>query len=151
MSLEQPHDKARLLAEQAIAEASADVTQRDEARAAGIAARKGSARIRAVHAGLLMTVPILVVLVLVNARDSSLFTTLTATTSSPADRQQLEEALRTVVDDIESFRADYAELPESLSEVGMPTQGAWSYTKKPGGGYLLEVTLRGYVRRFDGR
>ncbi|HLG56336.1 MAG TPA: hypothetical protein VI485_13455 [Vicinamibacterales bacterium] len=152
MSIEQSQNQARLLAEAAIGEALVDYSRREDARAARPGpARTGSRHARAARLGLLVALPVLVAVVLVNVWRPSLLVMLAVTGSSTVIDSQVEEALRVVVDDIQSFHADYAELPDSLAELGLPTQGEWVYTKNPDGGYRLIVTLQGRVRTFDGR
>jgi len=152
VSIEQSQNQARLLAEAAIGEALVDYSRREDARAARPGpARTGSRHARAARLGLLVALPVLVAVVLVNVWRPSLLVMLAVTGSSTVIDSQVEEALRVVVDDIQSFHADYAELPDSLAELGLPTQGEWVYTKNPDGGYRLIVTLQGRVRTFDGR
>jgi hypothetical protein len=150
MSTEQPPNRTRLLAEQAIGEAMVDLTQREEARARLIPDRAKATRARVVRVCVLITVSVAASLVLANQWRPSLFAALLAAQSSPASRQQAEDALRVVVNDVQTFRADYAELPESLAEVGLPVEGQWTYSKKPGERFQLVVILGGHVATFNG-
>jgi hypothetical protein len=43
---------------------------------------------------------------------------------------------------------DYSELPDMLSEVGVPSRGTWTYEKKPGGQYIVTGEMYGQVVRY---
>jgi hypothetical protein len=150
MSSAPPHSHARLRAEEAIDEALVDLTQREEQRAnRATADRSSSRRARIVRVALTISLSILLILVVMSHAGWSLSSGLPLG-SSAADREQAEDALRGVINEIREFQADYGELPQSLAEVGLPASGTWSFTKKADGRYRVTVMLRGRVATFEG-
>jgi type VI protein secretion system component VasF len=150
MSLEHPSPtKARRLAEEAIGEAMDDLAQRHEERARREAADRRWTRDRVVRIGLIIAVPLLVAILVVTVWSPSLIAARLVGSTVP--REQAEAVLREVVEDIQSFHEDYAELPVSLAEVGLPFQGDWRYTRITNDRYHLELSLGGHAVTFDGR
>ena len=54
-----------------------------------------------------------------------------------------------VVNEVESFRHDYSELPSSLAELGTPLDGEWTYTRTSPNHYQIVFTFYGQVVTFD--
>ena len=106
-------------------------------------------RKRAVAGALVVAVPVLALLLAVNVFDVSLVDLMTPTPSPDVARRQTQEALDAMVQEIEGFRKDYAELPERLAEVAAPSQGQWTYARRPGGQYQVVLEMYGQVATFD--
>ena len=68
---------------------------------------------------------------------------------APPRPDQVQDVLNALVKDIESFRQDYAELPNSLVEIGAPPYGDWTYTKESADHYRVVLRLYGQVVTFD--
>lgn len=58
-------------------------------------------------------------------------------------REEAQKALRALVGEIEDFRNDYNELPETLVEIGVPSRGRWTYTVINKEHYRLQGRLYG--------
>ena len=67
----------------------------------------------------------------------------------PVARQNAEQMLRTLVAEIEAFREDYGDLPETIHEVGAPPQGTWRYEVINSAGYRIHGSLQGQDVTFD--
>lgn len=97
---------------------------------------------------LAISVPVLVAIVAINVfgfSPASLF----ETPPSPAvAREEAQRTLDMVVADIEAFRSDYNELPESLVEIGVPPKGSWTYTIA-GSAYRVQGSMYGQNVSFD--
>ena len=65
-----------------------------------------------------------------------------------AARDDVQRTLETLVADIDLFRKNYNELPESLVEIGVPPRGTWKYTVT-GALYRVEGTYYGQKVSFD--
>jgi hypothetical protein len=152
MSSEHPSpNNARELAEQAIDDAMEDLAQRNEIRAKREAALLAQPRRdRLARIGLLIALPVLLV---VGARTSggTLLAARLTGTATAVDRARANAMLKTMVEDVQAFRADYAELPASLAELGLPAEGEWRYTRVGNDRYRIEVSVGGYTAGVDGR
>jgi hypothetical protein len=101
-------------------------------------------RERGVLIALILAVPVLVALIVVGMQGPS----LGAMPPKPRP-DQTQDVLNALVKDIESFRQDFAELPSSLAEVGIPRHGEWTYTKDSADHYRVVLRLNGQVLTFD--
>jgi len=131
--------------------ASRDTIQRHEARAVEAALpppRAKFSRERVCFVSLLMTAPMLALLIATNVMGFSLVDMVTPAPTPEIARQLIQETMQDVVREIESFRQDYSELPDLLSEVGVPSRGTWTYEKKPGGQYIVTGEMYGEVVRY---
>ena len=125
-------------------------TQRRRAAIEAVESTRKPMRDRASLVGLIALLPVLGLLVVSNVTGQSL-TALLRPSPPPAEaRGRAEEALWIVVEDVESFRRDYSELPGSLAEVGLPVNGDWSYVPS-GEHYQITLTYHGQTVRFDSR
>jgi hypothetical protein len=149
MSIERSSAARSRLVQQAIDEATENLAQRNEARARREAVHTGWTRNRWMRIGLFVAVPVLVAVLLWNVTGTP---AAAARVIGPtATREEVEAAVRVVVDDIEAFDADYGELPMNLAEVGLPRRGDWRYTRLANRRYHLVVSLGGHVVTFNGR
>ena len=64
-------------------------------------------------------------------------------------RQEAQAMLSALVGEIESFRKDYNELPESLVEIGVPSRGKWTYVVLGKTEYTVRGSLYGQGVTFD--
>jgi hypothetical protein len=64
-------------------------------------------------------------------------------------RQEAQTMLNSLVDEIERFRQDYDELPESLVEIGVPPHGKWTYAVRGTKDYSLRGRVYGQPVTFD--
>jgi hypothetical protein len=140
--------RPRLLVEQAIDDAMEDLAQRNEVRLQRDAVAVLSTRERWARIGLVIASPVLAGLVIWNVTSTRV---MAERLILPAmTREEVEAEVRAVVDDIEAFKADYGELPASLAEVGLPTEGVWRYTRVADGRYRVDATLGGQAVSVDG-
>jgi hypothetical protein len=122
----------------------------DRARAVAAAASAAAATKRRVVAGALaVAVLVLAAVLSVNLLDVSLAELFTADPPPEVARRQTQDALEAMVEGIEGFREDYAELPESLAEVASSSPGTWTYSRTPGGGYRVVLERHGQIATFD--
>jgi hypothetical protein len=139
-------------ARQLVTEAIDDVTRQETAIATQRAASTGQRkRERAARLALVVTLPALAIVLALHFGGPTLAALLTPRPSPEVARQQAEQTLQSLVADIEAFREDYEELPESLAEVGIPARGDWQYTRTDGGSFTLDGTLDGERVSFDSR
>jgi len=132
--------------------ASRETIQRQEARAADAALPPPRARFtreRICLLSLLISVPILAVVVATNILGYSLVDLMTPAPTPEVARHMAQETLDGIVKEIESFHHDYSDLPDFLSEVGVPERGRWTYLKKSDGSYQVAGEMFGQVVRFD--
>jgi hypothetical protein len=150
MSIERPSPaRSRLLVEQAIDDAMEDLAQRTEARLQRETVPVLSPRERWTRIALVVAVPVLAALVIWNVTSTRLMAQrLILPTMS---REDVEAALKAVVEEIEAFKADYGELPASLAEIGLPPAGEWRYTRVADGRYRVDVTLGGHAVSADSK
>jgi hypothetical protein len=64
-------------------------------------------------------------------------------------REDAQNTLNALVDEIEKFREDYNELPETLVEIGVPSRGKWTYAVYGKEHYQLQGRLYGQSVTFD--
>lgn len=141
--------KSRLLVEQAIDDAMEDLAQRNEARARRRSGRVRSRRERLARISFAFAVPALIVALVWNV--TSVSVVAERIVGPTAARDDVEAALKVVVDDIEAFHDDYGDFPVSLAEVGLPTGGEWSYTRLSNERYRLGLSLGGQVVTHEGQ
>jgi len=145
MTERQPGEADQLVSEVAdqLAKQRAAISAREAASTPG--RRRGWAA----AIGLAVTLPVLVVLIVPPLTGRSLSSLVTPGPPPAVARARAQQMLDTLVADIESFKEDYEELPETLAEVGMPPEGTWRYEVGSGGSYTIEGTLHGQRVRFD--
>lgn len=106
-------------------------------------------RQRAARVALFVAVPILLA-VLSAAFDWQPLASLFERTPPPEiAHRQAQAMLDALVVDIDAFRRDYNELPDTLVEVGVPPQGRWTYAALSRVHYRLHGTLYGQSVSFD--
>ena len=105
-------------------------------------------RERIIFVALAIAVPILIVVFAINVMGFSP-ASLFETPPSPAiAREEAQRTIDMLVADIELFRRNYNELPESLVEVGVPPRGTWTYVVA-GDTYRVRGTIYGQEVTFD--
>ena len=102
-------------------------------------------------AALAVAIPVLAVLVVATVRGESVLDWFTPAPTAVQARAQAQDAMNFVVAEIDGFKEDYGELPETLVQVAAPTRGQWQYTRETGGHYQVTYTLFGEVIVFDSR
>jgi hypothetical protein len=112
------------------------------------AARPGLTRERAVLIGLTVAVPILVAILLVTFAGSFVDSWFETRPPVAVARAEAQKILDTLVGEIEAFRKDYNELPQTLVEVGVPPRGKWDYAAS-GTAYRVRGSLYGQAVSFD--
>jgi hypothetical protein len=106
-------------------------------------------RPRVVGASLAVAIPILIA-VLVGTFGGQVLESLFETKPpSSVAREQAQKTLDELVGEIESFRKDYDELPETLVEIGLPSRGEWKYAVFGKGQYRVQGNLYGQGVSFD--
>jgi hypothetical protein len=137
-------------ASQLINAAVQEVARTHERRAAVEAAiaPPGRTRRRLTAAAVAVVLPMLVLSYMINVQGISLRSTFTPDPPEAVARGQAEDALRQAVAEIESYKRDYAELPTTLAQVGVPVDGDWSYVYSQGQ-YRLILRLRSQTVSFD--
>jgi hypothetical protein len=126
-----------------IASAKEESIDRARARAEAPPETVPVSRQRATLGGLIISLPILAILVVLNVWDVSMTDLFTPAPSPEIARQQAKAVLDGVVSGIERFQYDYHALPDELVQVGVPTQGTWTYSKLPGGLYRVVGRMYG--------
>ena len=106
-------------------------------------------RQRAVQVALAVAVPILIAVLLATFAWQPLMSFFEPAPSPAMAHEQAQAMLDELVVEIDSFRRDYEELPETLVEVGVPPRGQWSYAALSNGKYRVEGTLYGQSVSFD--
>ena len=96
-----------------------------------------------------MAVPILIAVIMINVVGLSFRSLFETKPSASAARQAAQQALAGLVAEIEAFRKDYDQLPESLVEIGVPARGQWSYSVTGENNYRVQGTLDGQGVSFD--
>jgi hypothetical protein len=133
-----------------ITEAIGEIEDRRRVRAQiEESARPAFTRDRAARIGLAVAVPVLITVVGINVAGDTVRSWFEPRLSPSAAREQAQKSLDSIVQDIEAFREDYSELPESLVEAGMPPRGQWKYQVLDRGHYKIEGRLHGQVVSFD--
>ena len=137
--------------QQSAAEILAAATVEQHQRTLRLAAERvvdAPSRNRVAWMGIALITPVLAVVLAVNMFGVSSLALLGARPRPEAARDDARQLLETLVADIEAFRNDNDELPESLVEIGMPPRGQWRYEPAPGGGYRLEGVVSGQTVTF---
>ena len=127
-----------------------EVVRTNERRAAveAAVAPPGQMRQRLTVAALAVAVPVLLLSFMTNVLGVSLGSLFTPAPPAAVARREAEDALRQAVQEIESYRRDFAELPTTLSQVGVPVNGEWSYVYS-NGQYRLALRLHSQTVSFD--
>jgi hypothetical protein len=127
-----------------------DVVQTTERRAAVAAAISppGQMRQRLTAVALAAVLPVLVLSYMTNVQSISLRALFTPGPPEGVARRQAEDALQQAVKEIELYKRDYAELPTTLAQVGVPVDGDWSYVYSQGQ-YRLVLRLHSQTVSFD--
>jgi hypothetical protein len=137
-------------AQRLITEAMGEIEDRKRVRAQiEESASPALTRDRAAGIGLTVAVPVLIAIVGINFAGDTLRSWFEPRPSSSAVREEAQKSLDSIVRDIEAFREDYNELPESLVEAGMPSRGQWKYQVLDQRHYRIEGRLHGQVVSFD--
>ena len=131
-----------------IATAKEESIDRARARAEAPPEAVPVSRQRATLGALIISFPILVLLVVLNVWDISLTDLFTPAPSPEIARQQTKALLDGVVSGIDRFHSDYHALPDELVQVGVPSEGTWTYAKLPGGRYEVVGKMYGQVVTF---
>jgi hypothetical protein len=98
---------------------------------------------------LAVSAPMLIASVLINVVGVSV-TALFETPPAPAvAREEAQRTLDALVLDIETFNKHYNELPESLTEIGVPSRGTWTYAPVGKTSYRIHGALYGQHVSFD--
>jgi hypothetical protein len=133
--------------------AAANVERRErEQRQAIEAARapKPPSRDRLVLVSFIAAVPVFVAVLLINVFGFSPSSFFETPPSPDAARHQAQQMLDALVADIEAFRTDTTELPQSLIEVGVPPRGEWTYVPAGRNAYRVQGKLYGQAVSFTG-
>ena len=109
----------------------------------------GQARQRATLVGLCLAAPVLLGILAFNLAGPAIAERLATRPPPPVARQNADQTLRTLVAEIEAFREDYSELPQTIHEVGAPPQGTWRYEVVSSTGYRIHGSLQGQDVSFD--
>jgi hypothetical protein len=119
-------------AQQIVSEATVFMKEEQKRRASIRPSTPGITRQRAALAAHIVTVPMLIGTIAINMSDRSMASLLEPAPSPQAVARQARTTLDALVAEVEAFRDDYHELPESLSEIGLPQEGHWSYAVDDG-------------------
>ena len=96
-------------------------------------------------AGIALVTPVFGTLLLINVFGISPLRLFESGPTPEVAQQHAQQLLETLVADIEAFRKDTGELPESLIEVGVPERGSWRYEVGGDGSYRLHGMLHGQM------
>lgn len=136
-------------AEDIVNQASQEIRERDRQRAERKpvdASRRGQT---APLIGLIVAIPVLIVVLMPNFTDWSWRSLFEPRLPPLVAREEAQKTLHSLVLEVESFRADYHQLPESLAEIGLPQRGRWNYSLKEGGRYAVTGNLYGETVSFE--
>jgi hypothetical protein len=139
----------RTAAEEVLHQASQEILERERQRAerkAVGAPRRGQG---AALIGLIVAIPVLLVVMLPNFTDWSWRSLFETRPPAGVAREEAQKALNSLVGEVEGFRKDYHELPESLAEVGLPSRGRWKYSVTGDGRYTLTGSMYGQSVSFE--
>ena len=106
-------------------------------------------RRRAMLIALGFLAPVLVGIVVLSLGDMRGVPPLDSSLGGEALRRDLLVTVNVVVLEIEAFREDYGELPESLAEVAAPNEGRWRYEPVGNDRYRVGLTRDGQAVAFD--
>jgi len=136
-------------AEDILNQASQEILERDRQRAE----RKPVDATRRSQApsliGLVVAIPVLIVVAIPSFTDWSWRSLFETRPPAAVAREEAQKALNSLVGEVEGFRKDYHELPESLAEVGLPPRGRWKYSVSGDGRYTLSGSLYGQSVSFE--
>ena len=135
-------------AEEILNQASQEILGRERERAERkpVDPRRGQ---RAPLIGLIVAIPVLIVVAIPNFTDWSWRSLFETRPSAAVAREEAEKTLNSLVSEVEGFRKDYHELPESLAEVGLPSRGRWKYSLSGDGRYTLTGSVYGQNVSFE--
>jgi hypothetical protein len=111
--------------------------------------REWLTRERAARLGLFIAFPILMAILGINLGRPLLQSFFEVKPPPAVARAEAEKALGALIIDIEAFRLDYKELPESLVEIGVPSRGDWTYAVSSREHYQVQGSLYGQSVSFD--
>ena len=129
--------------------ADSEQVERQKASAERAAPHTSLGRRRATLMSLVAAVPILIAVVTVNFAGDTLTSWFETRPSASVAREEAQRTLNDLVVEIEAFRKDYSELPETLVEVGMPSRGRWTYTAIDKSHYTVQGSMFGQAVSFD--
>jgi hypothetical protein len=110
--------------------------------------RQRPSRDQVTRLALAIAAPVLLVVVALSF-GGPLLASLFETPLPPADaRVEAQKTLSALVDDIEKFRENYDQLPESLGEIGVPS-GSWTYTLVHTDEYRIQGVVDGQEVTFE--
>jgi hypothetical protein len=112
--------------------------------------RFGLTRQRGVLVSLTIATPILVAVLMMNFAGPFLASLFETKPPAAVAREEAQKTLAALVGEIEAFRKDYNELPETLVEIGVPSRGTWTYVPL-GKQYRVKGSLYGQSVSFDSR
>jgi hypothetical protein len=136
-------------AEEILNQASQEVLERERQRAERKPVDATRAGQRAPLIGLIVAIPVLIVVVMASFTDWSWRSLFEPQLPALVAREEAQKALNFLVLEVEGFRQDYHELPDTLADVGLPSHGSWSYSVKGDGRYSLAGNVYGQSVRFD--
>jgi hypothetical protein len=139
----------RSAAEDLVNQASQDIRERDRERAARKPVDPTRSGQRASLIGLIVAFPVLVVVLIPNFTDWSWRSLFETRPPAAVAREEAQKILNALVVEVEGFRTDYDQLPESLAEIGLPEHGRWSYSVRGDGKYSLTGSLYGQTVNFE--
>jgi hypothetical protein len=129
--------------------ADSEQVERQKASAERASPHTSVSRRRATLMSLVVAVPILATVVAVNFAGDTLTSWFETRPSASVAREEAQRTLNDLVVEIEAFRKDYSELPETLVEVGMPSRGRWTYTAIDKIHYTVQGSMFGQAVSFD--
>ena len=138
--------------EELTSQATDEMIQRSKKRltdAAAAAKAPVMSRSRMSLIALCVSAPVLAGLLTIAFFGDSLAEAFSAPASPQVVRAQAQTDLDLAVRGIESFRADFSTLPQTLAQIGVPGHGDWTYTKREGGQYQVVRALHGQVVTFN--
>jgi len=143
-----PRTAAQQSANEIFARAKEERVEIQKVRAEQAKAGSKVSRERATTIALAVSAPFLVALVVFNVVGLSVSSMFETPPTPAAARQEVQRTLDTFVADIEAFRKQYNELPESIVEIGTPGRGTWSYVVS-GSTYRIQGSLYGQNVSFN--
>jgi hypothetical protein len=126
-----------------------EVADRQKRRVGQIRARPPMSRERRALIALVVAAPILLAILAITFAGDALRSLFESNPPAAVASQEAHKALDALVGEIEAFRKDYQELPESLVEIGVPPRGRWSYAVIGKTHYRVQGTLYGEAVGFD--
>ncbi len=136
-------------AEDILNQASQEILERERQRAERKPVDATRAGQRAPLIGLIVAIPVLIVVATPNFTDWSWMSLFETRPPAAVAREEAQKTLNSLVGEVEGFRRDYHELPESLAEVGLPSRGRWKYSVSGDGRYTLTGSLYGQSVSFE--